>query len=61
MTDDVTKDTDPAGGGAADSAFDLVKETEEGGQELLPRESTAPEELSREMGSVLRVPESHAR
>jgi NADH-quinone oxidoreductase subunit D len=37
---------------------DLVRETAEGGQELLPRQATSPAELAREKGSVLRVPES---
>jgi len=41
-----------------DDPIDLVKETDEGGQELLPRAGTPPEELSREKGSVLRVPEA---
>jgi NADH-quinone oxidoreductase subunit D len=54
MTDDVTEGTDRA------PAIDLIKETAEGGQELLPRPATAPEELARERGSVLRVPESVA-
>ena len=35
----------------------LVGETDEGGQELQPRAETAPAELGRERGSVLRVPE----
>jgi NADH-quinone oxidoreductase subunit D len=38
---------------------DLVKETSEGGQELGPAVVTAPEERRREVGAVLRVPESH--
>jgi NADH-quinone oxidoreductase subunit D len=36
---------------------DLVHETDEGAQELLPRSSTPPAELARERGSVLRLPE----
>ncbi|HVC71903.1 MAG TPA: NADH-quinone oxidoreductase subunit D [Acidimicrobiales bacterium] len=35
----------------------LIGETEEGGQQLLPRPQTAPGELARERGSVLRLPE----
>ncbi|HXQ76528.1 MAG TPA: NADH-quinone oxidoreductase subunit D [Acidimicrobiales bacterium] len=58
MTDDATKKTDPVGDPVVDPESDLVRETDEGGQELLPRASTAPEELSREKGSVLRVPEA---
>ena len=54
-------DTDPAGGGAADSALDLVKETAEGGQELLPRESTAPEELRARGGVGPAAPRGHGR
>jgi NADH-quinone oxidoreductase subunit D len=38
----------------------LVKETFEGSQELAPRNRTAPDELRRELGSVLRLPESHS-
>jgi NADH-quinone oxidoreductase subunit D len=38
---------------------DLVLETSEGSQELASREKTAPDELRREVGSVLRLPESH--
>jgi NADH-quinone oxidoreductase subunit D len=38
----------------------LIGETEEGGQELLPRPQTPPEELARERGSVLRLPEDTA-
>jgi NADH-quinone oxidoreductase subunit D len=37
---------------------DLSKETSEGSQELAPRQQTAPDELRREVGSVLRLPES---
>ncbi|MHB8681526.1 MAG: NADH-quinone oxidoreductase subunit D [Acidimicrobiales bacterium] len=37
---------------------DLVLETSEGAQELAPRADTAPEELRREIGAVLRLPES---
>jgi len=37
---------------------DLTFETSEGGQELLGRAETTPEELRREFGSVLRRPES---
>jgi len=58
VTDDATKKTDPVGDPVVDPESDLVRETDEGGQELLPRASTAPEELSREKGSVLRVPEA---
>jgi NADH-quinone oxidoreductase subunit D len=36
---------------------DLTKETSEGPQELLSRRETAPDELKREAGSVLRLPE----
>ncbi len=39
---------------------DVVAETAEGAQELLDRAHTPPEELGREVGSVLRLPESHA-
>ncbi|HUC37061.1 MAG TPA: NADH-quinone oxidoreductase subunit D [Acidimicrobiales bacterium] len=39
---------------------DLELETDEGAQELLPREQTRPEELRREVGSVLRRPEGTA-
>jgi NADH-quinone oxidoreductase subunit D len=56
MTDDPTKGSGPADGPA--EPFDLVAETEEGGQELLSRERTGSEELAREKGSVLRVPEA---
>ncbi|HLX88017.1 MAG TPA: NADH-quinone oxidoreductase subunit D, partial [Acidimicrobiales bacterium] len=38
---------------------DLTLETSEGTQELAPRDQTAPDELRRELGSVLRLPESH--
>jgi NADH-quinone oxidoreductase subunit D len=38
----------------------LIGETEEGGQELLPLSDTAPAELARERGSVLRLPEDYA-
>ncbi len=38
---------------------DLTKETFEGAQELAERGATAPEELEREVGAVLRLPESH--
>ena len=38
---------------------DLILETSEGSQELAPRQRTAPDELGRELGSVLRLPESH--
>ena len=37
----------------------FVEETSEGSQELGPRASTAPAELQREVGSVLRLPEGH--
>ena len=37
----------------------LVLETFEGSQELAPRGATPREELGREVGSVLRLPESH--
>jgi NADH-quinone oxidoreductase subunit D len=37
----------------------LIGETEEGGQELLARTETSPDELGRERGSVLRLPEDH--
>ncbi len=37
----------------------LVAETAEGPQELLPRDRTSPAELRREVGAVLRLPESH--
>jgi NADH-quinone oxidoreductase subunit D len=37
----------------------LVAETSEGGQELSDRAHTAPAELRREVGAVLRLPESH--
>jgi NADH-quinone oxidoreductase subunit D len=42
----------------SDDPIDLIKETDEGGQELLARSRTSPDELSREKGSVLRVPEA---
>jgi NADH-quinone oxidoreductase subunit D len=42
----------------SDDPIDLIKETDEGDQELLDRSRTGPEELSREKGSVLRVPEA---
>ena len=38
----------------------FIEETYEGAQELAPRERTSPDELSREVGAVLRLPESHA-
>ena len=38
----------------------IVSGTSEGGQELAPRGSTSPEELRREVGSVLRLPEGPA-
>jgi NADH-quinone oxidoreductase subunit D len=41
-----------------DDPIDLIKETDEGDQELLARSQTGPDELSREKGSVLRVPEA---
>jgi len=37
----------------------LVHETSEGAQELRPRRSTSPDEIAREVGSVLRLPEGH--
>jgi len=37
----------------------FVQETSEGAQELRSRASTAPAELEREVGSVLRLPEGH--
>jgi len=43
----------------ADRADPFVLETLEGSQELAPRDSTSPDELGREVGSVLRLPESH--
>ena len=39
---------------------DFSRETSEGAQELAPRQRTAPDELRRELGSVLRLPESHS-
>jgi NADH-quinone oxidoreductase subunit D len=38
---------------------ELVAETAEGSQELAPRDATSPDELRREVGAVLRLPESH--
>jgi len=38
---------------------ELIHETGEGAQEMLPRPDTAPDELRREQGSVLRLPEGH--
>ena len=40
--------------------LDLVNETSEGAQELADRDRTPAEELRREVGSVLRLPETHA-
>ena len=57
MTDrDHTAAHAPAG---VDPESPLVGETYEGAQELAPRAATATEELEREVGSVLRLPESH--
>ncbi len=58
MTDRSRTATDapPAGAGRSPS---LSEETSEGAQELADRSHTAPEELDREVGSVLRLPESH--
>ena len=42
------------------SRRDISKETSEGAQELAPRRRTSPDELGRELGSVLRLPESHS-
>ncbi len=42
-----------------DASSPFVQETAEGSQELAPRHATAPEELEREVGSVLRLPEGH--
>ena len=39
----------------SDDPIDLIKETDEGDQELLDRSRTGPDELSREKGSVLRA------
>jgi NADH-quinone oxidoreductase subunit D len=44
---------------APDTASPFVRETYEGSQELASRRDTSPEELEREVGSVLRLPESH--
>jgi NADH-quinone oxidoreductase subunit D len=38
---------------------ELIAETAEGGQELAPRDRTPADELRREVGAVLRLPESH--
>jgi len=43
----------------ADQSSPFVKETFEGAQELAERGATAPDELQREVGAVLRLPESH--
>jgi NADH-quinone oxidoreductase subunit D len=48
-----TADTGP------DTSSPFVRETAEGSQELASRRDTAPDELGREVGSVLRLPESH--
>jgi NADH-quinone oxidoreductase subunit D len=42
-----------------ESTTSLSSETSEGAQELAERGATAPEELEREVGSVLRLPEGH--
>jgi NADH-quinone oxidoreductase subunit D len=57
MTDAQTPGTGPADRAGG---FDLIGETDEGAQELLPRQATAPEEMARERGSFLRVPEDTA-
>ncbi len=44
---------------AADPLSPFVRETSEGPQELASRRDTPSEELEREVGSVLRLPESH--
>ncbi|MHB8440096.1 MAG: NADH-quinone oxidoreductase subunit D [Acidimicrobiales bacterium] len=41
-------------------SHDLAFETSEGSQELIGRGDTAPAELRREIGAVLRLPESHS-
>jgi NADH-quinone oxidoreductase subunit D len=43
-----------------DTSSPFVRETFEGAQELASRHDTSPEELGREVGSVLRLPESYA-
>jgi NADH-quinone oxidoreductase subunit D len=47
----------PSGG--APGPAPLVLETFEGSQELAPRDATPPAELGREVGSALRLPETH--
>ena len=42
-----------------DAEAPFVRETAEGAQELQARRDTPPDELGREVGSVLRLPESH--
>jgi NADH-quinone oxidoreductase subunit D len=44
---------------AEDPLSPFVRETAEGSQELASRRDTSSEELGREVGSVLRLPESH--
>ena len=53
----MTEETQNTGPGGPPTTQDLARETAEGGQELLARDETAPEELAREKGSVLRRPE----
>ena len=50
---------DAATPGAGSGAASFVQETFEGSQELASRRDTSAEELGREVGSVLRLPESH--
>jgi len=49
----------PGGEGHDTGGEALVAETFEGSQELHPRADTSPDELAREVGSVLRLPEGH--
>jgi NADH-quinone oxidoreductase subunit D len=54
MTDGERTVTDPTRTGHS-----LSFETSEGSQEIEPRSDTRPDELGREVGAVLRLPESH--
>jgi NADH-quinone oxidoreductase subunit D len=58
-TDDHSRASE-GGTAAPERRAPFVRETSEGSQEMATRDHTAPDELAREMGSVLRLPESHA-
>jgi NADH-quinone oxidoreductase subunit D len=59
-TPGTTEGHDPETPDAGPVGSSFVQETYEGSQELASRQDTSPEELGREVGSVLRLPESHA-